>query len=134
MSSFFLFQVSCISALIVFVWFNTDFLVQYLKLLKPVIPKNIFNFFLVDAWSSGRTDGIDEYPEYLLVKHINCKNKLICFFLKLISCKICFSVWVSLILSLVFLDLMYVGVVFCLTITVDFFINFILIKVNKYLQ
>jgi hypothetical protein len=134
MSSLFLFQLSSVCALVVFIWFNTDFLAHYVKLLKKILPKKIYDFFLIEDWFKGNSFGITEYPEFLYVKHINSKSALLQFLLKLASCKICFSFWVSMVSSLLFLNFWYLGILFIITISLEFAINFILIKVNKYLQ
>ena len=72
-----------------FIWFKTDFLYSYLKLVN-------FNF-------KEYEDQSIENPDLLLVEYLACKNqgsRFIFFIFKLLSCPFCLAAWLCLCVSL----------------------------------
>jgi hypothetical protein len=69
--------------LILFLWFNTDALIQYSKVL------GLNTKFHIDKWEQHRLSNPKiSYLEYLSIKHKS-------FFTKLISCKPCLNFWIT---------------------------------------
>jgi len=79
-----LFQISFISAVIVYLWLRTDALYEYFKFL---------NFKIFNEYSDfkKKTPVPLFFVDYLLIKYPN-------FLLKLLSCPVCLSVYISAIL------------------------------------
>lgn len=76
--------------LILLVWFKTDAFIVYSKLFK------VNKFFYVNEWEEYKNtkDCSVTYLQFLRIKIPNG------FFTKLITCPICFTVWLSIIPSL----------------------------------
>ena len=73
------------------VWFETEAFVEYIRLFD-------FNLFKVKDYSVAKQNNFElTYHSYLLQKHNN-------FLTRLITCPICFTTWLSLILGLCFLE------------------------------
>jgi len=71
------------------VWFETEALVEYVKLFK-------LNWFKVTKYLIAKESNFElTYHSYLLQYHKN-------FFTKLITCPICLTTWLSIISSLLF--------------------------------
>jgi len=69
------------------IWFDTDAFVEYSKLFR------LKKAFRIDLWESYREiNPRIEYLEYLRLKHSS-------FFIRMITCKQCLLVWVSIALS-----------------------------------
>jgi len=86
-----------------FIWFKTDFLYSYLKLIN-------FSF-------KEYEDQSIENPDYLLTEYLACKNqdkKLIFFIFKLLSCPFCLAAWACLCVSL-FYNFKLLGVYYALS-------------------
>jgi predicted small integral membrane protein len=72
------------------VWFDTDALVEYSKLLR------LKKAFRIDSWEEYRTiNPRIGYLEYLRIKHTS-------FFVRLITCRPCLLAWVSIALAAAF--------------------------------
>lgn len=84
------FECSLICTFLLVIWFKTDALIEYWKLIK--FPKFLKIQEFLDA---KEKDWTLEYQSYLLVKHNN-------FFTRLISCPICLGVWLSAIITFLF--------------------------------
>ena len=81
-----------------FIWFKSDFLHSYLKLIN-------LNF-------KEYEDQTIENPDLLLVEYLACKNKenkFIFFIFKLLSCPFCLAAWLCLGVSL-FYNLSLIGI------------------------
>jgi hypothetical protein len=85
-------QLIFLEALILIIWFNTEVLIEYLKLLK-------LNIFYIEEYEKAKLNDFSlTYHKYLIIYHNN-------FFTRLITCPICFNFWMSIILSLSCLSL-----------------------------
>ena len=72
------------------VWFDTDAFLEYSRLFR------LKKAFKIDSWEKYREINPKiEYLEYLSIKHSS-------FFTRLISCRQCLLVWISIILAVVF--------------------------------
>jgi hypothetical protein len=88
MSSLYLILLCCIGALIIHLWFYSDFFAYYLKVFKFLIPKKIYSWLLVNEFLNNKDPNFmfDSYIEYLFIKRSFSKSFLTKFFLKLFSC------------------------------------------------
>jgi hypothetical protein len=81
----------CFTTLILLIWFRTDAWIEYCK---------IFNVNYICKYKEYEEQKKEDlslsYHKFLL------RNYYHLFFIRLITCPICFSVWVSFILSLIF--------------------------------
>lgn len=130
MSSLFLFLLCCLGALIIHLWFYSDFFAYYLKSIKRIIPTKIYSWLLIDEYLNNQDPNLsfDSYIEYLFIKRCFTNSFKIKFFLKLFSCITCFSVWISIIICLIFGNLLYVGLVFLVLRIIDFILRYVLKK------
>ena len=85
-----LFFISCLVALILLIWFHTEAFLEYVTLVGGN------RFFLVDDFRKKQSEA-GSYPS----AHMDYVNYLIAyhdgFFIRLITCPICFSFWLTLI-------------------------------------
>jgi hypothetical protein len=130
MSSLFLILLCCIGALIIHLWFYSDFFAYYLKSLKILIPKRIYLWLLIDEYLSNQDPNLsfDSYIEYLFIKRSFSKSFKIKFFLKLFSCITCFTVWIALLISLIYGNILYIGLIFITLRILDFILRYVLKK------
>lgn len=81
-----------LTSIIIFIniiWFDTEAFVEYIKLFK-------LDWFKVNEYVKAKESNFElTYHSYLLWNHKN-------FFTKLITCPICLTTWLSIILSLLF--------------------------------
>ena len=103
MSSLFLILLCCLGSLIIHLWFYSDFFAYYVKSLRFIIPNNIYNWLLIDEYLNNQDTNLsfDSHIEYLYVKRSFTNSFKTKFFLKLFSCITCFTVWMSLIISVI---------------------------------
>lgn len=98
-------EIIAIQVLILIIWFNTNAFEEYFKRLP-------YDFFKLKSYSLAKTNDITlDYIHYLLYNHN-------CFFVRLITCPICLNLWLSLITCLLFLDIMYVPIVFVISLII----------------
>lgn len=130
MSSLYLILLCCCGALIIHLWFYSDFFAYYLKSCKIFIPKKIYNWLLIEEYINNKDPQLffDSYIEYFFVKKSFIKSFNVKFFLKLFSCITCFTVWVSLILSLIYGNILYIGLIFVILRILDFILRYVLKK------
>lgn len=130
MSSLFLILLCCLGALIIHLWFYSDFFAYYLRIFKPLIPDKLYRWFLVDDYLNNQDPNLsfDSYIEYLYVKRCFSKSFLIKFLLKLFSCVLCFTTWLSLIISVILGNVLYIGLVFLILRILDFILRYVLKK------
>lgn len=130
MSSLFLFLLCCFGALIIHLWFHSDFFAYYVKGLKLIIPNKIYDWLLIDDFFNNKDPNLffDSYIEFLFVKRSFTKSFKTKFFLKLFSCITCFSVWVSLIISVIYGNMLYIGFIFLILRVLDFILRYVLHK------
>jgi hypothetical protein len=84
---------------ILIVWFKTDAFVEYCKLIG-------FKKILFGYDSSGAQIS---FPQYLYTKRLSIsKNKLIHFYIKLITCPVCINFWLSMIFGGLFLPVLFI--------------------------
>lgn len=123
MSSLLLILLCFIGAQLLYLWFYSDFFAYYLKAFKFVIPKKIYNWLLIEEYFIDPESG-GSYINYIYFKRSESKSFIIKFFLKLFGCIICLSVWVSIIISLILGNILYIGIVFALLRIIDFILRF----------
>lgn len=130
MSSLLLILLCCFGALIIHLWFYSDFFAYYIKSIKFVIPNKIYSWLLIDQFLENQDPNysFDSYIEYLFIKRSFTKSFKTKFFLKLFSCITCFTVWISLLISLIFGNLLYLGLVFIILRILDFILRYVLKK------
>lgn len=126
MSSLFFILLCTIGALIIHLWFYSDFFAFYLKCFKKILPTKFYSWLLVDEYL--KTPDTDSYIEYLFIKRYPFAKFKTQFFLKLFSCVTCFTVWVSIVLSLIYGNLLYVGLFFFVLRILDFILRYVLKK------
>ena len=130
MSSLFLILLCSLGALIIHLWFYSDFFAYYLKFFRILIPVKIYKWLLVDNYLNNEDSKFmfDSYIEYLFVKRSFSKSFLVKFFLKLFSCILCFTTWISLIISIIIGNILFVGIVFITLRILDFILRYVLKK------
>ena len=130
MSSLFLILLCCFGALIIHLWFYSDFVAYYLKFFKFLIPSGVYKWLLVEESLANQDPELffDSYIEYLYTKRSFSQSFLIKFFLKLFSCILCFTTWVSLIISIILGNLLYMGLIFLILRILDFILRYVLKK------
>jgi hypothetical protein len=130
MSSLFLILLCSIGALIIHLWFYSDFFAYYAKSIRFLIPKNIYSWLLIEEFLNNQDPNLifDSYIEYLFVKRSVSNSFKTNFFLKLFSCITCFSFWIALVISVIFGHLMYIGLIFIILRILDFILRYTLKK------
>jgi hypothetical protein len=130
MSSLFLILLCSLGALIIHLWFYSDFFAYYLKSFQPILPRNFYKWFLIDEFLNNQDPELlfDSYIEYLYVQRSFSKSFLTKFLLKLFSCVLCFTTWVALIISIIFGNLLYIGLIFLILRILDFILRYVLKK------
>jgi hypothetical protein len=130
MSSLFLVLLCCIGGLIIHLWFYSDFFAYYIKSIKLLIPKNIYSWLLIEEFLNNQDPDFvfDSYIEYLFAKRSFSDSFKIKFFLKLFSCVNCFSFWVAVVISFIFGNLLYIGLIFIILRLIDFILRYALKK------
>lgn len=130
MSSLLLILLCCFGALIIHLWFYSDFFAYYIKSIKFLLPNKIYTWLLIDEFLENQDPNysFDSYIEYLFVKRSFTKSFKTKFLLKLFSCITCFTVWISLLISIAFGNLLYIGLVFIILRILDFILRYVLKK------
>jgi hypothetical protein len=130
MSSLFLILLCCIGALIIHLWFYSDFFAYYIRSIKELIPRKIYYWLLIDDYLNNNNPNLlfDSYIEYLFVKRSFTKSFKTRFFLKLFSCITCLTTWVSIVISLIYGSLLYIGLIFIILRLLDFILRYVLKK------
>jgi hypothetical protein len=130
MSSLFLILLCCLGALIIHLWFYSDFFAYYLKSFKFTIPKKIYSWLLIEEYLNNQDPNLsfDSYIEYLFVKRSFTKSFKTKFFLKLFACITCFTVWIALLISILFGNILYIGLIFIMLRILDFILRYVLKK------
>ena len=80
---------SCLGALILLVWFETDALLEYAKVF------GLNKLFKITEYENLVNENLEEdlsYPDFLVSEYNN-------FFTRLLSCPICLGFWVTLFIS-----------------------------------
>ncbi len=131
MSSFFFIQIIFLNALVCYLWAYSDFLPYYLNLVRKLLPKKIWLWLMVDDYLLATKPIASSYCEYLHIQKSNPKYHVRTFILKLLSCKICFTAWSSLVFSFIFGGLLYWGLYFFLSLFISTAFNFILKILQK---
>jgi len=130
MSSINVFLLCCWGALIIHLWFYSDFFAYYLRSFRFLLPQKVYKWLLIDEYLNNQDPNamFDSYIEYLFVKRSFTKSFKTKFLLKLFSCITCFTVWISIIISILIFNFWYLGLIFCLLRILDFILRFILKK------
>ena len=136
MSSLFIFLLCCWGSLIINMWFYSDFFAYYAKALHSLLPQRfllsqkIYNWLLVENYLNDQDPNYEyeSYIEYLYIKRSFTKSFKTKFILKLLACPMCFTVWMSVLISIIMLNLWIVGLVFLILRLLDFILRFVLKK------
>jgi hypothetical protein len=130
MSSLLLILLCCFGALIVHLWFYSDFFAHYLRIFKIFIPNKIYKWLLIDDYLNNQDPNLffDSYIEFLFVKRCFSKSYIEKFLLKLFSCVLCFTFWIALIISVIIQNLLYIGLIFIILRVLDFILRYVLKK------
>ena len=81
-----IFNGSCLAALILLIWFETDALLEYVKIFR------LNKLFKINEYEKCLNENLEDdvsYPDFLASEYNN-------FFTRLISCPICLGFWVTL--------------------------------------
>lgn len=94
------------------------------------IPNKIYNWLLIEDYLNNEDPNLnfDSYIEYLFVKRCFTNSFIEKFFLKLFSCIICFTTWISLVISILLGNLLYIGIIFLVLRVIDFILRYTLKK------
>lgn len=106
-------------------WFYSDFFAYYAKAFEFFIPRKIYNWLLIEDFFIDTEINVNSYIDFLFIKRSGNSNFFINFFLKLFGCSICLTTWVSIIISLIFGNLLYIGFVFLILRLLDFILRFV---------
>ena len=130
MSSLFLILLCCLGALIIHLWFYSDFFAYYVKTLKFLIPNKIYSWLLIEDYLNNQDPNLffDSYIEFLFIKRSFVNSFKTKFFLKLFSCITCFTVWISIFIALIVNNLLYIGLIFIILRILDFILRYVLKK------
>lgn len=130
MTTLYLILLCCLGSIIIHLWFYSDFFAYYVKTFKFILPKKIYQWLLIEEFLNNQDPNLsfDSYIEYLFVKRSFTNSFKVKFFLKLFSCVLCFSFWVALILSLIFGNILYIGLIFLILRILDFILRYTLKK------
>jgi hypothetical protein len=130
MSSIFFISLCCLGALIIHLWFYSDFFAYYVKIFKFLIPSKIYNWLLIEDFLRNKDPNLnfDNYIEYIFIKKYFTQSFLEKFFLKLFSCVLCFTTWIALIFSLIMNNLLLIGLFFVTLRILDFILRYVLKK------
>lgn len=130
MSSLLFILICCIAALIIHLWFYSDFFAFYFKFFKKFLPKRFYNWFLIEDYINNQDPNLnfDSYIEYLFVTRYLMASFIQKFFLKLFSCVLCLTTWISLLISLLLGNILYIGLVFIILRIFDFILRYTLKK------
>ena len=128
MSSLYLFLLCSIGALIIHLWFYSDFFAYYIKSIKFIIPQSIYNWLLIEDYFNNSDLNVNSYIQFLSIKRAFDPSFKIKFFLKLFSCITCFSTWVALIISLIISNLLFIGFIYIILRVLDFILRYTLQK------
>ena len=97
----FLINVSCFISLVLLMFFRTDFWLEYTKIFRL----NFLSFYK-DYEEKRKKDATLTYHLYLRLYHN-------CFFVRLITCPICLSIWIGILFGfishLVFIPIFVIG-------------------------
>ena len=97
------FSLICLITSILLTWFKTDAFIEYCKL---------FNVFTQTIKNYNYTTSLS-FPQYLYVTYKNSmKNRLNVFLLKLVTCPICLSAWLCIVLGIMFGYFLYIPILY----------------------
>ncbi len=130
MSSLNIFLLCCWGALIIHLWFYSDFFAYYVKIFKVIFPSKIYEWLLIEEYLNNQNPKMmfDSYIEYLFIRRCLTNSFKTKFFLKLFSCITCSTIWVSIIISLIIFNFWYLGLIFCVLRILDFILRYVLKK------
>lgn len=96
-------KVVALIVMILIVWFNSGAFAAYCKVLG--LKKLLFGY-------KNNTDNLT-FPQYLYVKkNIIFKNPVHIFLIELVTCPLCLTVWLSIFGAGIFLNYLYIPIVF----------------------
>lgn len=91
---------------LMFIWFKTDFFIEYSKLFK------LNKIFKIDNWDDYKNINPKiAYLEYLRIKFPN-------FFIKIITCEYCLLFWIVLLSCLFFKNFIYTPLIYIVCIII----------------
>lgn len=128
MSILILIQIAATVSLFNHLWFKTDFFAFYTKLIKGLVPQRMYMHLMIDEYMSRpAADYIyDSYISYLYSKRSFSNNFFEVFVLKLLSCPLCLTTWISTVVCVCAGAPLYIGVLFILVRILDSLLNFFL--------
>jgi hypothetical protein len=128
MSTLILIQTVSLIAIFNHIWFKTDFFAFYAKAIKRFIPFNMYFYLMIEEYFIRPPEDYmyNSYIEYFSSKKSFSKNFLEIFILKLISCPICLTTWLSILSSIFLGNIFYLGIIFILVRCLDTLLNFFL--------
>jgi hypothetical protein len=128
MSILILIQLAATVSLFNHLWFKTDFFAFYAKFIKKLLPQNMYMYLMIEEYMSRPPQDYihDSYISYLYAKKCFCTNFFEVFILKLLSCALCLTTWMSAIICLSLGAPLYIGVLFILIRILDSLLNFFL--------
>lgn len=117
--------------LLTHLWFYSDFWTFYIKVFKKFVPVKIYQWLLIEEYLNNQNPDymFDSYIEYLYLKRGTYNtNFLVKFALKLLSCNLCFTFWISVIICIIVNNLLLLGLAYFIIRFVDFILKFFLKK------
>ena len=91
----------CLVTTILFLWFNTDAVIEYLKLFHA---EGLISEYLKHSETP--------LPTYLFLQRVNYKNRTVKFILKLLSCPVCLGMILSVFIGLIKSDITYIPLIY----------------------
>ena len=102
------FNIIALIVSILLIWFKTDAFIEYCKLFN-VLKQTTINFNLANNIT---------FPQWLFVTYKNgIKNRLTLFLLKLVTCPICLSFWLSVIFGIMFGYCLFIPILYVFSFT-----------------
>jgi hypothetical protein len=117
--------------LITHLWFYSDFWTFYVKVFNKFVPKRLYQWLLIEEYLNNQDPDymFDSYIEYLYLKRgTYTDNFIIKFILKLFSCNLCFTFWISILICLIMNNFLLLGLTYFFIRFIDFILKIFLKK------
>jgi hypothetical protein len=128
MSILILIQLASIASLFNHLWFKTDFFAFYAKAFRSIVPKRVYFYLMIEEYFVRPPQDYiySSYIEYFFSKKSFSNRFIEVFVLKLVSCPLCLTTWISLVSCLFLGNILYTGILFVLIRAIDSLLNFFL--------
>jgi hypothetical protein len=128
MSILILIQTASLIALFNHIWFETDFFAFYAKAFKKLIPTKTYLYLMVEEYFIRPSHDFiyNSYIEYFSSKRSFSNNFFEIFIIKLVSCPICLTTWISILYCAFLGNIFYIGILFILVRCLDGLLKFFL--------